>query len=217
MVVYPSEKLQNPIIHNIDGLKFEFANGIDTLKNGIKKTVLLQSSPLSKIVGTPVQVSLEMVTERPDQKSFTNKGNIPLAVLLEGKFHSVYENRVLPFDDKSFLKTNKSSKIIVVSDGDIIKNQLDKNRQPLELGYDKWTNKMYGNKDFIMNAVNYLLDDNGLINIRNKNVSLPLLNQIKVQENYTQSQIITIGLPLMLLLIFGLIFTYLRKRKYSKF
>ena len=213
-MIYPSSK--NPIVSNVDGIKFEFTNGIDTLKNGIKKTVLLKSSPYSKVVGTPVEVNLNMVTERPEQSEFTNKGNIPVAVLLEGKFHSMFENRVLPFAEKSFQAQGKNNKMIVVSDGDVIRNQLDKNYQPLELGYDKWTNKLYGNKEFLMNCVNYLLDDNGLINIRSKEVNLPLLDKEKVYATYTTSQIITVGLPIVVLGIFGIVFTFLRKRKYSR-
>ena len=213
-LVYPSST--NPIVSNVDALKFQFVNSIDTLKNGIKKTVLLQSSPYSKAVGTPVEVSLNMVTDRPEQSAFKNTGNIPIAVLLEGQFHSVYENRVLPFDEKTFKSIGKNNKMIVVSDGDIIRNQLDKNFQPLELGYDKWTNKLYGNKEFMMNCVNYLLDDNGLINIRSKAVNLPLLDKEKVYTNYTLSQVITVGLPIVILGIFGLGFTYIRRRKYAK-
>ena len=213
-LIYPYAK--NPIVSNLDALKFEFVNGIDILKNDIKKTVLLQASPYSKLIGTPVEVNLNMVTERPEQSEFKNTGNIPVAVLMEGKFHSVYENRVLPFPDNTFESQGKINKMIVVSDGDIVKNQLDKNFQPLELGYDKWTNKLYGNKEFMMNCVNYLLDDNGLINIRSKEVSLPLLDKEKVYSSYTKSQLITVGLPIIILVFFGLTFTYIRKRKYSK-
>lgn len=213
-MIYPSSN--HPIVSNLDGLKFEFTNSIDTLKNGIKKTILLKSSPYSKAIGTPVEVSLEMVQERPQQTDFVNSGNIPIAVLLEGSFHSMYENRVLPFADKSILTIGKNTKMIVVSDGDIIRNQLDKNFQPLELGFDKWTNTLYANKEFMMNCVNYLLDDNGLINIRSKEVNLPILDQAKVYENYTLSQVITVGLPIVVLLIFGLVFTFLRKRKFSR-
>ena len=213
-LIYPNAK--NPIVSNLDALKFEFVNGIDILKNDIKKTVLLQSSPYSKLIGTPVEVNLNMVTERPEQSEFKNTGNIPIAVLMEGKFHSVYENRVLPFPDNTFQSQGKINKMIVVSDGDIVKNQLDKNFQPLELGYDKWTNKLYGNKEFMMNCVNYLLDDNGLINIRSKQVTLPLLDKEKVYSSYTMSQLLTVGLPIVILVIFGLCFTYIRKRKYSK-
>jgi gliding-associated putative ABC transporter substrate-binding component GldG len=106
--------------------------------------------------------------------------------------------------------------MIIISDGDVIKNQLDKNFQPLELGFDKWTNNLYANKEFMMNCVNYLLDDNGLINIRSKEVDLPILDTQKVTEEYTFSQIITVGVPIVILLVFGLGFTFLRKRKYSK-
>ncbi|HLP63613.1 gliding motility-associated ABC transporter substrate-binding protein GldG [Flavobacterium sp.] len=210
-------EIKNPIVSNLDMIKFEFANPIELLKNDIKKTVLLTSSKYSKPVGTPIEVSLNMVGEQPDPKEFAqNTGYIPTAVLLEGKFNSVYQNRVLPFEDKTFSATGKSTKMIVISDGDVVKNQLDKNYQPLELGYDKWTNKLYANKEFMMNCINYLLDDNGLINIRSKEVDLPLLDQEKVYENYTQSQIITVGLPIVILSLFGIAFTFLRKRKYGK-
>ena len=157
-----------------------------------------------------------MVNDRPEQSEFLNKGNIPVAVLLEGQFHSAFENRVLPFQENSFVNLGKTNKMIVISDGDVIKNQLDKNYQPLELGYDKWTNKLFGNKEFLMNCVNYLLDDNGLINIRSKVVNLPILDKEKVYDNYTSAQIISVGLPIIILGIFGLLFTFLRKRKYSK-
>ena len=212
-LIYPDSK--HPIVSNVDGIKFQFTNGMEVLKNDLNTTVLLHSSPYSKTVGTPIQVRLDMVNERPEQAEFTGKGSVPVAVLVEGKFHSVYENRVLPFDDKSFQKIGRNNKMIVVSDGDVIRNQLDKEYQPLELGYDKWTNKLYGNKEFMLNCVNYLLDDSGLINIRSKTVALPLLDQEKVYANYTASQVLTIGLPLLILAAFGLVFTVLRKRKYA--
>lgn len=213
-MVYPVSN--NPIVSNLDGIRFQFASPIEPLKNDIKKTVLLQSSKYSRLIGTPAEISLKMVSERPEQKDFVGKGNYPVAVLLEGQFHSVYENRVLPFKDATFKNTGKEGKMIVISDGDIIKNQLDKNFQPLELGYDKWTNNLYANKEFMMNCVNYLLDDNGLINIRSKEVDLPILDKEKVVANYTQSQVITVAVPIVILLIFGVLFTILRKRKYSK-
>ncbi|MEI7509366.1 MAG: hypothetical protein WCJ62_07865 [Flavobacterium sp.] len=176
----------------------------------------MQSSPYSKSVGTPTEVNLKMVEERPDQKEFTGKGNLPVAVLMEGKFHSVYQNRVLPFKESSFAPIGKDNKMIIISDGDVVKNQLDKNYQPLELGFDKWTNNLYANKEFMMNCVNYLLDDNGLINIRSKEVDLPILDTQKVTEEYTFSQIITVGVPIIILMLFGFGFTLVRKRKYSK-
>ncbi|WP_338839509.1 gliding motility-associated ABC transporter substrate-binding protein GldG [Flavobacterium ginsenosidimutans] len=212
--VYPTS--QHPIVKNLGGIKFDFANPIDTLKNGIKKTVLLQSSQYSKTIGSPVEVNLNMVTEKTSPQDYLNKGNKPLAVLLEGSFHSAFENRVLPFKDNSFATQGKPNKMIVVADGDLAKNQLDKNGIPVELGYDQRTGQLYDNKDFIMNCINYLLDDTGLINIRSKDIELPLLDKEKVYESYTLTQFITIGVPILILLIFGLVFTFIRKRKYSK-
>lgn len=212
--VYPDS--DNPIVKNMNGIKFDFASSIDTLKNDIKKTVLLRSSKHSKKIGTPVEVKLDMVAEETSPKDYEGKGNIPVAVLLEGKFRSAFENRVLPFKDKTFKNQDEVGKMIVISDGDIVKNQLDKNYQPLELGYDKWTGALYDNKGFLLNCVNYLLDDTGLINIRSKDVDIPLLDKQKVFDNYTTAQFITVGLPIVILALFGVLFTYLRKRKYSK-
>ena len=213
-LVTPEAK--HPIVKNLGGIKFDFANPIDTLKNGIKKTVLLKSSPYSKKIGTPTEINLNIVTEKSTPQDYINKGNLPLSVLLEGSFHSVFENRVLPFKENSFLSKGKPTKMIVIADGDLAKNQLDKNMMPVELGYDQRSGNLYDNKDFVMNCINYLLDDTGLINIRSKDLNLPLLDKEKVYENYSLTQFITIGLPILILLIFGLVFTYIRKRKYSK-
>lgn len=212
--VYPNSP--HPIVKNLGGIKFDFANPIDTLKNGITKTILLQSSQYSKKIGTPTEINLNSVTEETSPNDYLNKGNIPLSVLLEGSFHSMFENRVLPFEQKNFETKGAANKMIVISDGDLIKNQLDKNFQPVELGYDQRSGNLYDNKDFLINCVNYLLDDNGLINIRSKDLDLPLLDKEKVYENYTVIQFITIGLPILILVFFGLVFTFLRKRKYSK-
>jgi len=213
-LVAPESK--HPIVKNLGGIKFDFASPIDTLKNGIKKTVLLQSSPYSKKIGTPAEINLDIVAEETSPKDYVNKGNLPLSVLLEGSFSSVFENRVLPFKESNFLAKGKPTKMIVIADGDIARNQLDKNMMPVELGYDQRSGNLYDNKDFIMNCINYLLDDTGLINIRSKDLDLPLLDQEKVHENYNKTQFITIGLPILILLVFGLLFTYIRKKKYSK-
>ena len=212
--VYPNSL--HPIVKNLGGIKFDFANPIDTLKNAIKKTILLQSSQYSKKLGTPTEINLNIVAEETSPNDYLDKGNIPLSVLLEGSFHSMFENRVLPFEQKTFQAAGKENKMIVVSDGDLIKNQLDKNFQPVELGYDQRSGNLYDNKDFLINCVNYLLDDTGLINIRSKDLDLPLLDKEKVYENYTRTQILTIGLPILILALFGVVFTFLRKRKYSK-
>ena len=212
--IYPNSL--HPIVKNLGGIKFDFANPIDTLKNGIKKTILLQSSQYSKKIGTPAEINLNIVAEETSPNDYLNKGKIPLSVLLEGSFRSMFENRVLPFEQKTFQATGKENKMIVISDGDLIKNQLDKNFQPIELGYDQRSGNLYDNKDFLINCVNYLLDDTGLINIRSKDLDLPLLDKEKVYENYTRTQILTIGLPILILGLFGVVFTFLRKRKYSK-
>ncbi|WP_374507531.1 gliding motility-associated ABC transporter substrate-binding protein GldG [Flavobacterium sp.] len=212
-LVHPQSN--HPIVKNLGGIKFDFANAIDTLKNGIKKTVLLQSSQYSKRIGTPSEINLNSVNEETSPADYLNKGTIPLAVLLEGNFHSMFENRVLAFDQNNFQAKGKYGKMIVISDGDVIKNQLDKNLFPVELGYDQRTGNLYDNKDFLMNCVNYVLDDSGLINIRSKDLDLPLLDKERVYENYTSIQFITIGLPMVILLLFGIIFSFIRKRKYS--
>lgn len=211
---YPTS--QHPIVKNIEGVKFDFANSIDTLKNNVKKTVLLQSSPYSKTVGTPTMISLQMLGEESNPEEYKGKGNLPLAVLLEGDFTSTYNNRVLPFADKDFKKSGVNNKIIVVSDGDVVRNQLDQNLQPMELGYDKWTNKLYGNKEFVLNSINYLTDDNGLLNLRSKEVKLALLDKEAVFSDYRKIQIVLVVLPVLLILLFGILFTYLRKKKYTK-
>lgn len=213
-MIYP--ELKHPIVNNLDGLKFEFANPIDTLKNSIQKTVLLQSSNYSTLVGTPVEVALNMVSERPEKEEFAGGGRFPVAVLLEGNFSSVFQNRILPFEPQNFIKSSQSNQMIVVSDGDVIKNQLDKNGNPMELGFDKWTNQFYANKDFLLNAVNHLLDDNGMLEVRNKEVNLPLLDKDKVYENYTLVGVITLIVPVVILILLGLTFVYIRKKRYQK-
>lgn len=211
--IYPASK--HPIVKNMDGVKFEFCSPIELLKSDVKKTILLESSPYSKAIGTPTTVSLEMIGEETSPKDYPNGGFIPVAALLEGSFTSMYNNRVLPFKDDKFLNKSVSTKMIVISDGDVIKNQIDKGA-PIELGYDKYTGKYFGNKEFMLNCINYLLDDNGLINIRTKDVSLPILDKKSVEDNYSQTQALTVALPIVLLGIFGFLFTYLRKKKYNR-
>jgi gliding-associated putative ABC transporter substrate-binding component GldG len=211
--IYPTST--HPIVKNMEGIKFEFSSPIELLKNDLKKTVLLSSSEYSKTIGTPTPISLELVTEETTPEEYLGKGLLPVAVMMEGKFNSAYQNRVLPFNDNTFQSIGKETKMIIISDGDVIKNQLDKGA-PLELGFDKWTNQLYGNKEFLLNCVNYLLDDNGLINIRSKDVDLPLLNKEEVYANYTSAQLITVGLPIVILAIFGFLFTFLRKKRYSR-
>ena len=211
--IYPASN-KHPIVKNTDGVKFDFCSPIELLKSNVTTTVLLESSTYSKEIGTPNVVSLEMIVEETSPKDYPNGGLIPVAALFEGSFTSMYNNRVLPFKDNKFLNKSVPTKMIVISDGDVIKNQLDKGA-PIELGYDKYTGQYFGNKEFILNSVNYLLDDNGLINIRSKDVSMPILDKQRVQDNYSQTQLLTVALPIVLLGIFGMLFTYLRKKKYN--
>ena len=203
----------HPIVNNLNLVKFDFANQIDTLKNNLDKTILLETAPLTKLEGTPKEVSLELVTQDQNPQTF-DKGNQTLAVLLEGEFNSVYSNRVKPFKLEKNLNKSIPSKMIVIADGDVIKNDVTRN-VPQELGFDRWTGQTYGNKEFLLNAVNYLLDDNGLINIRSKEIAVAFLNQEKITSEKTKWQLINILLPLILLTAFGFVFNYLRKKKYA--
>lgn len=215
----------HPIVSNIEAVKFDYASAIDTLPNNIQKTVLLSTSPISKIVGLPFPIdfdveipkNLQVVNEGPNPSEY-NAGEIPLAVLLEGNFTSAYKNRVKPLKLSGELKNiddGKPSKMIVISDGDIIKNQMQGNR-PLELGFDKMTNQFYGNKEFLLNSVNYLLDDSGLINIRTRQIAVPFLDPQKTLEQRSKWQVVNLLLPLGLLALFGIVFTIYRKRKYTR-
>lgn len=202
----------HPINKNINLVKLEFANQMDTLKNGIKKTVLLKSSPRSKPVGAPLLVGLNQFMDQLDESKYNEGGQI-IGTLLEGKFTSAFNNRVKPFKINDNKDQGVATKMIVIADGDIV-NYTYINKKPVQNGYDKWTQQVYGNKDFLINSINYLLDDDGLINIRSKNVELPLLDEQKVTEKYTISQVITVGIPIVILVVFGFVFTYIRKRKY---
>ena len=203
----------HPITTNINPVRFDFASQMDTLKNGVDKTILLRSSQLTKLIGVPNEVSLEMVTQEPDPKTY-DKPFQTLAVLLEGEFTSVYNNRVKPFELNDDQTKSKATKMIIISDGDVIKNEVIKNK-PQQLGFDRMTGQRFGNTEFLENAVNYLLNDNGLLNIRTKEVAIPFLDPKKIEDEKTTWQFLNIGLPLVLLAIFGLVFHYLRRRKYA--
>ena len=203
----------HPITINTGPVHLRFANTIDTLKNGLKKSVLLQSSALSKPIGTPSTISLEEVSKKPLPEDYNN-GNQIVGVLLEGEFKSAYNNRIKPFETKLFTNQSTFNKMIIIADGDIIANQVHQG-QPLELGLDKWTNLRNGNATFLLNAVNFLLDDSGLINLRSKTIKLQYLNKQKAFSEKAKWQVINVLIPLILLVLFGFIFFFLRKRKYS--
>ncbi|SDH95167.1 gliding motility-associated ABC transporter substrate-binding protein GldG [Myroides phaeus] len=212
--VYP--EAEHPIVKNIEGVKLDFASSIDTLKNGVNKTVLLSSSKYSMLVGVPNEISFEVLNEETTPELFEGKGSYIMGVLLEGNFTSVYKNRVLPFNLKEPQYESKPTQMVVISDGDIVRNQVDSKGTPLELGYDRWVNKLYGNKEFLLNTVNYLLDDNGLIDLRTKEVKIPMLDKMRVSQRYNTIQLIVLILPIVIVMFFGAIFIVLRKRKFVK-
>ena len=207
----------NHLINNhLDAVRFQFANSIDTLKNGVKKTVLLASSPFSKADGTPREINLRFDPNNQNKEAYKH-GNIPLAVLLEGEFNSVYKDRIRPINLKEKSDRSKSTKMLVVADGDIIKNDIDsKNNIPLELGFDKWTSKYYDNKSFLQNALNYLLDDTEFLSLRNKKVQLAFLDKQKVAESVSSWQIKVFVYPLLLLILVMLSVLYFYRKKNIK-
>ncbi len=211
----------HPINTNLEKpVKFNYASPIELLDNNdsVHQTLLLNSSILSKIEGTPREISLAQVDIEPRQEDF-QAGPQPLAVLLEGNFQSAFKNRILPVENgkENFRESGiKPSKLILISDGDVIANDLDSRGQPQELGFDYYTRTSYGNKEFLLNAVNYLLDDTGLINIRTKQIALPFIDGQKAAEKATLWQVLSIGLPLVVLLVFGVVYKAIRQRKYRR-
>ena len=210
----------HPIVNNLNSIKTEFVSSIDIIENeGIKKTVILSTSRYSRKLKTPVLISLRMLEEEPDERLY-RLSDIPVAVLLEGKFESVFKNRIPPQiqDDPliDFLEVGEPGKMIVVSDGDIIRNQLHATQgYPLPLGFDQYTRQSFGNRDFILNALNYLCDDSGLISVRSRELKLRLLDKTKISNNRLMWQTLNTLLPVLIILIFGLFRYSIRKKKYA--
>ena len=203
----------HPITKNVLPVRFQFTNQIDTLKNNIKKTPLLVSSVLTQKFGTPNFIALQSIADEPIEEDYRN-GNQLLAVLLEGDFNSAYRNRVHPFKTPIYKANASGNKMIVIADGDVGKNQILK-KEPYDLSRDKWTNEQFGNKDFLLNAVDYLLDDIGLMELRNKSLQIPILDKQRAFRERTYWQFINLVIPVLMLLVFGIGFHWLRKRKYQ--
>ncbi|MEB3004734.1 gliding motility-associated ABC transporter substrate-binding protein GldG [Capnocytophaga sp. G2] len=196
---------------NLDGIRLQFVSSIDTLSNGIKKQILLTSSPISKQEGTPREIILEFPEKTMEGYE---KGNFPVAVLLEGTFSSVYKNRVKPIPQIKDKDLSTPTKMIVISDGDIIRNDIVQG-EPIELGYDKWTNQFFDNKIFLQNCVNYLLDDTSFLQLRNKKVSLAFLDKKKLEKESNYWKSISLIIPLTFLLFIGLISKFWYKKRFS--
>ena len=203
---------QHPISRNLPPIRLQFANQIDTLKNDIKKTPLLVSSPLTRKIGTPNFVDLQSIAQEPLQEQYQG-GYQLFGVLLEGNFNSMYANRIKPFDLKNFKEKSDSNKMIIISDGDIAKNQIVKN-QPYDLSIDQWTGEQFGNKEFLLNSIDYLLDHTGLIHLRNKTLQINLLDKQRAYKERRYWQVLNVATPLAVLLAFGLGFSFWRKKKY---
>lgn len=213
----------HPISKNLNTVLSIFPNSIDTVEaQGIRKTILLASSDHSRSLKTPAIVSLNSVKTEEDLKTF-NSSHFPVAVLLEGKFSSLYTNRLPASTADSltnvykqpFLSTGAENKMIVVSDADIAANVVTHNEGPLPMGTNQFTKMQYANKDFIINCIEYLTNASGILSARSKTFVLRLLDPGKVEDEKTKWQIVNTGLPVALILVFAFIYQAIRNRKYA--
>jgi len=216
--------LTHPISKNLDPVLAEYANSIDTVKaEGVRKTVLLQTSANSRRVGTPAIITFEILKYKDDPAYFNEK-NIPVGMLLEGSFHSLFENRLSqtladslanaygqPFTPVS----TTPGRVIVVADGDLFMNAVTE-RGPLPLGWSQDDGYQFANEDFINNCEEYLLNPSGILETRAKDYTLRLLDPAKVEKDRGMWQFINIGLPLILVVLGGYIYQFLRRRTYSR-
>jgi ABC-2 type transport system permease protein len=215
----------HPIVKNVDRINMFFPSTIDTIKTDadIKKTILLTTSKYSRSQLQPMRLTFEILKTAPDPSKYTG-GQRPLAVLLEGKFESFFKNR-LTADVQSnleqmgleFLEVSKPTKQIVISDSDFAKNLVNStNGQTEDIGYNKWERKYYkGNKDFLINMIEFMLDDGSILESRSKEIKLRLLDAVKTKDEKTKWQFINVGLPVVLLTIFGIIYHYIRRRRFT--
>ena len=217
-VITPSGN--HPIVNGLNAIKTEFVSTIDTVTApGIKKTILLETSPYSRTVNAPALIDLEILKKQPNERMF-NKGPFPIAVLLEGEFTSSFLYRIPPDlagnPSLGYRAKSKKTKMIIIGDGDIVKNQFHFSQgYPLPLGFDQYTKQTFGNKDLAMNAVNYLCDDSGIISVRSRELKLRMLDTAKVAKQRFFWQLINILLPILLIAGFGIGKNRLRKRTYA--
>ncbi|MGV3706201.1 MAG: gliding motility-associated ABC transporter substrate-binding protein GldG [Arcticibacter sp.] len=209
----------HPVVKNIEAVRSEFSGTIDTLPlRGVKKEVLLSSSPFSRVLQVPVLISLQQVEQEPDPQQFRGQAQIT-GVALEGEFPKVFENRPVPEGVTGNLPAGRprAAKMIVLSDGDILKNQVSaQDSSPFPLGFDRFSGQQFGNKTLLMNMVDYLTDDSSIIALRSREVKNYLLDRARIKSEKLQWQILNVGLPLILLAITGLLVQGFRKRKYSR-
>jgi ABC-2 type transport system permease protein len=210
---------KHPVTRNIDAVYTRFLSSVDTVggTGGTQKTALLMTSPYTQVVNTPALIGYNEARKQLGPAEYNNGPKVA-AVLLEGKFTSLFQNRILPDDPrKATFKTEGSDgKVMICADGDVVINDIDyKRNAPLPLGYDRVTGQTYGNKDFVMHALDYMTDANGIINARSKQVSIRELDKIQVQENKKFWQMLNILLPLLLIALFGAVRYSIRVRKFA--
>ncbi len=213
----------HPIAKDLNAIWLQFASSLDTvIAEGVRKNILLRSSPYSARRATPAIVSLSELYNPPPQNRFRERG-IPLAILLEGKFQSLYKNRLKPKaggEQLPMVEESVETQMLVVSDGDIIRNQTNVvNRDipkgaPLPLGYDQFTGMQYGNKDFLINAIDYMLDDSGLIDIRSRELKIRLLDLNRTKKERLTWQLVNTLIPILLILLLAVLNYILRRKKY---
>lgn len=208
------------IVNNLNSIRSEFTSSIDTVEApGVEKTVLLNTSPYTRIMRVPVRISLDML-EQPVNETLYSDPPQAVAVLLEGAFESLYRNRIAPEIQmpKGFERRDhsKPAAMILISGADIIRNQFGSDGRPLPTGYDRYSGQQFGNKDFILNAVNYLTDDSGIISARAKDIRLRLLDRQRLKNNLTRVQILNTLLPVLIVSGFGGLRLIWRKKRYAK-
>lgn len=223
---YPlvSSPSTNPIAKNLDDVLTIFPSSIDTVKSqGIQKTILLASDTNSRAISSPAMVSLQSVKTEDDLRTFT-RSYVPVAVLLEGKFSSLYANRFTEdlkdslqlFSPYPFTPTAiKAARQIVVSDADLVTNVVTQSQGPLPMGMQQYENYQFANKEFLLNALDYLVNNNGLLETRSKDFTLRLLDKQKITEQKTMWQVINIGVPILLVMLFGWLYQLKRKRDFA--
>ena len=215
-----SQASNHPVVKNLNLVRTEFVSSIDTVgAAGVKKTKLLQTSPYTRVLGTPVRISLDII-QNPLPDELYNDQSQTVAVLLEGKFESVYRNRPVPDlklpADFTYEEYSNPTAQIVMSDGSVIRNQFDGQGRPLPLGYDRYSGVLFGNRDFLLNAVNYLTDDTGIMEARAKDVRLRMLDKRRLRESKLAVQTFNVLIPIILVVFFGFIKRFFRVVKYSK-
>ncbi|WP_426328280.1 gliding motility-associated ABC transporter substrate-binding protein GldG [Pedobacter sp. R-06] len=208
------------VVKKLDGVKSEFPSTVDTIGvSGVKKSYILTTSPYNKVYNVPKLFSLQMVSEQLDPRSFQSKPQ-PVGLMLDGNFPSVFAGRPLPAtitQPYTLESISKPAKMIVIGDGDIFKNQVsEQNGTPFPLGFDRYSQRTFGNKALLLNIVDYFTDNDNLIALRNKELKIRLLDKAKIKLEKTKWQFINVVAPLLLLIFFAIFQHYHRKYKYAK-